>query len=78
MLYHFVTMLTIYDIAAMQFVPFKPDIYPNDSRVFSLEDIGELPSTSSPPYNSTELGSVLVCRTDKRPCCVTSPNRFGE
>ena len=78
MLYHFVTMLTIYDIAAVQFVPFKPDIYPDDSRVFCLEDIGELPSTSSPPYNSTELGSVLVCRTDKSPCCATQPNRFGE
>ena len=71
------TMLTIYDIAAVQFVPFKPDIYPDDSRVFSLEDIGELPSKSSIPYSSTELGNVLVCRTDMSPCCATQPNRFG-
>ena len=59
MLYHFVTMLTIYDIAAVQFVPFKPDIYPVDSRVFCLEDIGELPE-KSPPFNITELGNVLI------------------
>ena len=71
-------MLTIYDIAAVQFVPFKPDIYPDDSRVFCLEDIGELPSTSSAPYNSTELGNVLVCRTDRSPCCATQPNKFGQ
>ena len=62
----------------MQFVPFKLDIYPDNSRVFSLEDIGELPSTSSPPYSSTELGNVLVCRTDRSPCCAIQPNRFGE
>ena len=63
-------MLTIYYIAAVQFVPFKPDIYPDDSRVFCLADIGELPSTS------TELGNVLVCRTNRTPCCKT--NKFGE
>ena len=51
--------INIYDIAAVQFVPFKPDIYTDDSRVFSLEDIGELPSTSSAPYNTSELGNVL-------------------
>ena len=71
-------MLIIYDIAAVQFVPFKPDIYPDDSRVFCLEDIGELPSTSSATYSSSELGNVLVCRTDRSPCCATSPNRFGQ
>ena len=60
----------------MQFVPFKPDIYPDDSRVFCLSDIGELPETSSPPYTSTELGNVLVCRTNRSPCCRT--NKFGE
>ena len=70
-------MLTIYDIAAVQFVPFKPDIYPDDSRVFCLEDIGELPKISS-AYRRTELRNVLVCRTDKSPCCATQPNRFGE
>ena len=78
MLDRFVIMLTIYDIAAVQLVPFKPDIYPNGSRVFCLEDIGELPSTSSAPYSSTELGNVLVCRTDRRPCCANKTNRFGE
>ena len=78
MLYHFVIMLIIYDIAAVRFVPFKPDIYPDDSRMFCLEDIGELPSTSSAPYSSTELGKVLVCRTDRSPCCATPPYRFGE
>ena len=76
MFHHFVTLLTIYDIAAVQFVSFKPDIYPDDSRVFCLEDIGELPKTSSPPYNSTELGNVLVCRTNRSPCC--RDNKFGE
>ena len=70
--------INIYDIAAVQFVPFKPDIYTDDSRVFSLEDIGELPSTSSAPYNSSELGNVLVCRTDRNPCRAFQPNRFGE
>ena len=74
----YMKMLTIYDIAAVQFVPFKPDIYPIGSSVFSLEDIGELPSTSSAPYSSTELGNVLVCRTDRSPCCATQPNRFVE
>ena len=68
-------MLTIYDIAAVQFVPFKPDIYPDDSGVFCLADIGELPSTSS-AYTSTELGNVLVCRTNRTSCCRT--NKFGE
>ena len=77
MLYHFVIILTIC-IAAVQFVPFKPDVYPDDSRVFSLEDIGELSSTSSAPYSRTELGNVLVCRTDSSLCCATSPNKFGE
>ena len=71
-------MLIIYDIAAVQFVPFKPDIYPDDSRVFCLEDIGELPKTSSASHSSTELGNVFVCRTDKSPCCGTQPNRVGE
>ena len=70
-------MLIIYDIAAVQFVPFKPDIYPDDSRVFSLEDIGELPSTSSATHSCAELGNVLVCRTDRSPCCTTQPDRFG-
>ena len=69
---HFVTMLTIYDIAAVQFVLFKPDIYPDGSRVFCLADIGKLLST----YTSTELENVLVCRTNRSPCCKT--NRFGE
>ena len=78
MLYDFVIMLIIYDIAAVQFVPFKPDIYPDDSRVFCLQDIGELPSTSYKSYSITELGNVLVCRTDRSPCCATLPNRFGE
>ena len=68
-------MLTIYDIAAVQFVPFKPDIYPDDSGVFCLADIGELPSTSS-AYTSTELGNVLVCWTNRTSCCRT--NKFGE
>ena len=67
MLYRFVIMLTIYNIAAVQLVPFKPDIYPNDSRVFCLEDIEDLPLTSSAPHSSTELGNVLVCRTDRSP-----------
>ena len=61
----------------MQFVSFKPDIYPDDSRVFCLEDIGELPKTSL-AYSSTELGNVLVCRTDGSPCCATPPNSVGE
>ena len=70
--------VNIYDIAAVQFAPFKPDIYPDDSIVFSLEDIGELPSILAAPYSSSELGNVLVCRTDRSPCCATQPNRFGE
>ena len=74
----YMKMLTIYDIAAEQFVSFKPDIYPIGSKVFSLEDIGELPSTSSAPYSSSELGNVLVCRTDRSPCCATKRNRCGE
>ena len=71
-------MLIIYDIAAVQFVPFKPDIYPDDSRVFCLEDIGELPKTSSASYSSTDLGNVLVCRTYRSPCCATQANKVGE
>ena len=58
----------------MQLVPFKLDIYPSNGRVFTLEDIGQLP----PSFIPSDLQDVLVCRTDRNPCCATSPNRFGE
>ena len=58
----------------MQLAPFKQNIYPTSGRVFSLEDIGELPD----PHESSDLVNVLVCSTDRSPCCKTPPNRFGE
>ena len=56
----------------MQLVHFKQNIYPTSGRVFSLEDIGKLPD----PYESSDLVNVLVCSTDRSPCCLT--NRLGE
>ena len=56
----------------MQLVPFKQNIYPTSGRVFSLEDIGELPN----PYESSDLVHALVCSTDRNPCCLS--NRLGE
>ena len=53
-------------------VDFKPDIYPSGSTVVSVEDIGELQTDFS---NTNE---VLACRTDRRICCSTPPNRFGD
>ncbi len=53
-------------------VDFKPDIYPSGSRVISVHDIGELQTDFS---NTNE---VLACRTDRRICCSTPPNRFGD
>ena len=53
-------------------VDFKPNIYPNGSRVISVQDIGELQADFS---NTNE---VVACRTDRRPCCSTQPNRFGD
>ena len=50
---------------------FKPDIYPSGSTVISVQDIGELQDFS----NTNE---VVACRTDRRPCCRTVPNRFGD
>ncbi len=51
---------------------FKPDIYPSGSTVISVQDIGELQADFS---NTNE---ALACRTDRRPCCSTQPNRFGD
>ncbi len=53
-------------------VDFKPDIYPSGSTVIYVHDIGELQTDFS---NTNE---VVACRTDKRPCCSTPPNRFGD
>ncbi len=38
--------------------------YPNNSNL-NVEDIGE-------------GDHALACQTDRRPCCGTTPNRFGE
>ncbi len=59
--------------AGIEFVDFKPDIYPSDSRVISVQDIGELRTQVSSNTNE-----VLACRTDRRPCCSTKPNRLGD
>ncbi len=53
-------------------VDFKPNIYPSGSRVISVEDIGELQTDFS---NTNE---VVACRTNKRPCCSSLQNRFGD
>ncbi len=53
-------------------VDFKPNIYPSGSRVISVQDIGEQQTDFS---NTNE---VVACRTDRRPCCSTQPNRFGD
>ncbi len=53
-------------------VDFKPDIYPSGSRVISVQDIGEL------QVDFSNTNEVLACRTDRRPCCRTLPNRFGD
>ena len=42
----------------------KSKIYPNNSAVL-LTDIGK-------------AGSALICKTDKKDCCKTLPNRYGE
>ena len=43
-------------------------VYANNS-IISITDIGEANSTSN---------TGLQCITDRRPCCATVPNRFGE
>ena len=43
-------------------------VYDNNS-VISITEIGETNSTSN---------TGLQCITDRRPCCATQPNRFGE
>ncbi len=53
-------------------VNFKPNIYPSGSAVISVQDIGELQADFS---NTNE---ALACRTDRRPCCSTQPNRLGH
>ena len=41
-----------------------------------MEDIGEL--TSIPPFSSSDFGNILVCKTDRSPCCAKRTYRFGE
>ncbi len=53
-------------------VDFKPNIYPNGSTVISVQVIGELQTDFS---NTNE---VVACRTDRRLCCSTPPNRCGD
>ncbi len=53
-------------------VDFKPDIYPSGSRVISVQDIGDL------QVNFSNTNEVLTCRTGRRPCCSTQPNRLGH
>ena len=45
---------------------FRGVSYPNNS-VLLINDIGN---------NST--GSAILCTTNRSPCCLTPPNRFGE
>ena len=44
---------------------FKRHIYPSNSNVFSIMDIGEGPE------------NAISCKTDKYPCC-KAPNNVGE
>ena len=50
----------------------KGVVYLNNSFI-SITEIGQTDTSASPP---TING--LQCVTDKRPCCSTRPNRFGE
>ena len=59
------------NVIGVGIVDFKPENYSNGSRVISLQDIGELRTDFS---NSED---VLVCITDRKPCCLTQPYRFG-
>ncbi len=40
--------------------------------MISVQDIGEL------RFDFSNTNEVLACRTDRRPCCKTQPNRFGD
>ena len=47
-------------------------VYPNNSDIV-ITEIGQTNNSASPPPNTG-----IQCITDRRPCCASTPNRFGQ